>query len=294
VIIDVHTHTPTHPEAVPRDRLIVNKAWRPDRPVISTFSYADHLDAMAPVDHALVFGIAPIPGERTPGWTGLPWDPDVNINDLTAAFVKTRPDKLSGFVSVHPFAHDALDEIDRGIHHLGFKGIKLGPNYQNFDPLGPEARAVYARAQSLAVPILFHQGTSPVRGAPIRFAHPLLMDEIAIAYPELRIVMAHIGHPWQADTIAVIRKHPHVYADVSAQFYRPGSFYNAMLLATEWNVLHKLVLGSDYPITTPQETIDGMRRVNAPARAANLPLVPEDAIEAIIRRDSLSLLGIKP
>jgi predicted TIM-barrel fold metal-dependent hydrolase len=120
------------------------------------------------------------------------------------------------------------------------------------------------------------------------------MDEIAIAYPELRIVMAHVGHPWQADTIAVIRKHPHVYADVSAQFYRPWSFYTAMQLATEWNVLHKLLLGSDFPIATPQETIDGMRRVNAPARAAGLPLVPEDAVEAIIHRDSLSLLGITP
>jgi predicted TIM-barrel fold metal-dependent hydrolase len=103
-----------------------------------------------------------------------------------------------------------------------------------------------------------------------------------------------MAHPWQTDCICVIRKHPNVYADVSALFYRPWSHYNCMRLATEWNVLHKLLLGSDYPITTPQETIDGMRRVNAPARAANLPLVPEDAIEAIIRRDSLSLLGIKP
>ena len=90
------------------------------------------------------------------------------------------------------------------------------------------------------------------------------MDEIAIAFPELRIVMAHLGHPWQIDTIAVIRKHPHVYADVSAGFYRPWSFYSAMRLATEWNVLPKLLLGSDFPVATAAETIAGLRAVNDP------------------------------
>jgi predicted TIM-barrel fold metal-dependent hydrolase len=54
------------------------------------------------------------------------------------------------------------------------------------------------------------------------------MDEVAMAFPELRIVMAHMGHPWHADTIAVIRKHPHVYADVSANFYRPWQQYQGL------------------------------------------------------------------
>src|SRR5205807_9956035 len=67
------------------------------------------------------------------------------------------------------------------------------------------------------------------------------MDDVAIAFPELRIVMAHMGHPWHADTIAVIRKHPHVYADVSANFYRPWQLYHGLRLAIEWNVLDKLV-----------------------------------------------------
>ena len=118
------------------------------------------------------------------------------------------------------------------------------------------------------------------------------MDEIAIRFPELRIVMAHIGHPWQADTVTVIRKHPHVYADVSANFYRPWSFYSAMRIATEWNVLPKLLLGSDYPIATPGETIAGLRALNDIPRRSGLPGIPEDAIEAIITRDSLALLGL--
>ena len=119
------------------------------------------------------------------------------------------------------------------------------------------------------------------------------MDEVAIRFPELRIVMAHIGHPWQADTIAVIRKHPHVYADVSANFYRPWSFYAAMRIATEWNVLPKLLLGSDFPIATTAETIAGMHALNDIPRRSGLPGIPEDAIDAIIERDSLALLGLE-
>ncbi|HUR09529.1 MAG TPA: amidohydrolase family protein, partial [Nonomuraea sp.] len=178
------------------------------------------------------------------------------------------------------------------VHQLGMKGMKLGPNYQNFDPLGKPAFRVYEAAQRLGLPIVFHQGTSPVRDAPIRYAHPLVMDEVAIAFPELRIVMAHMGHPWHIDTFAVIRKHPHVYADVSANFYRPWQQYHGLLLATEWNVLDKLVFGSDYPVATPQETIDGLLTVNRFTPGTSLPRVPEHKLHEIINRDTLALLGI--
>ncbi len=292
MIVDVHTHTPTHRAAVPPEEEVVNTVWRPDRPVRATCTWGDYLEAMAPVDRAIVFSIAYGPGQLAspPGERGR--GPEGNVNDRTAELVRSHPQKLIGFLSVDPLAAGALQEIDRGVHDLDLRGIKLGPNYQNFDPLCPEARAVYARAEGLGLPILFHQGTSPIRDAPLRFAHPLMMDEIAMAHPDLRIVMAHMGHPWQADTIVVIRKHPHVYADVSALFYRPWSYYHAMRLATEWNVLHKLLLGSDYPITTPRETIDHLRKVNELPGVSGLPLVPEDALEAIVHRDSLHLLGL--
>jgi hypothetical protein len=266
--------------------------WRPDRPVRATCTWADYLEAMAPVDRAIVFAIAYGPEHlcAPAGETGR--GPRGNVNDRTAELVQRHPAKLIGFLSVDPLAPGALDELDRGVHDLGLRGIKLGPNYQNFDPLCPEARAVYARAQTLGLPVLFHQGTSPIRTAPLRYAHPIMMDEIALAYPGLRIVMAHMGHPWQADTIVVIRKHPNVYADVSALFYRPWSYYHAMRLATEWNVLPKLLLGSDFPITTPQETIDHLKRVNELPGVSGLPRVPDEAIEAIVHRDSLALLGL--
>lgn len=291
MIIDVHTHTPTHRDNIPPGELIENDKWRPDRVVRATNTWADYLDVMGPVDKAIVFNIALRSGDSSginpaPGGVG-------GVNDRTAEFVAHAPDKLIGFLSVHPEEPGFMEEMERCVGDLGLRGVKLGPNYQRFDPLGANAKEVYRKAEALGLPTLFHQGTSPIRTAPIRYAHPLVMDEIAIEFPELRVIMAHMGHPWQADTITVIRKHPHVYADISGLFYRPWSFYNALRLATEWNVLHKLLFGSDFPITTPQENIDALRSVNDIVKGSGLPPVPEDALEAIIHRESLSLLGLE-
>jgi predicted TIM-barrel fold metal-dependent hydrolase len=185
-----------------------------------------------------------------------------------------------------------MDEIDRATGDLGLRGIKLGPNYQNCDPLGAETFAVFERAQALGLPVLLHQGTSPVRFADLDFAHPRHIDRVATAFPELKMILAHMGHPWQVDCIVVIRKHPNVYADISANFYRPWSYYNAFRYATEWNVLDKLLFGSDYPIAAPQETIDAIYRINDVTAGTGLPQVPIDQLEAILHRESLDLLGL--
>ena len=239
-MIDVHTHVPTHRERVPPEELVVNDKWRPDRPVTATTTWADYAEAFADVELSVAFTIARNRDEVDPA-----------LNDAVAAFVADEPTRRIGFLSIHPEVDGALDELERARTELGLRGIKLGPNYQVFDPLGEAALRVYELAERRGLPILFHQGASPVRDAPLRYAHPLLMDEIAIRFPELRVVMAHLGHPWQRETIVTIRKHPHVYADVSALFYRPWSFYEALRLATEWGALDKLLFGSDFPIATP-------------------------------------------
>jgi len=280
-VIDVHTHVPTHREAVPPDELVQNSAWRPDRVVAATTCWEDYDRALADVEVSIAFTIA---RDRS--------RVDRELNDAVAAFVGAAPDRRIGFLSVHPEVEGAEDELERCRSDLGLKGVKLGPNYQDFDPLGPAALRIYALAERHGLPILFHQGASPVRDAPLRFAHPLVMDEVAIRFPELRVVMAHMGHPWQRDTIVTIRKHPHVYADVSGLFYRPWSFYEGMRLATEWGVLGKLLFGSDFPIATPAETVAGLRAVNAPIAGTGLPPVPLDAVEEIIERDPLPLLGL--
>lgn len=290
MIVDVHSHTPTHREEVPaRERLSYDR-WRPDRAVVTTNSWRDYEEAFADVDVSIVFNIAVDDPLRA---TGIPTDPE-RINESTAEFAAADPARRIGFLSVDPTAAGALDEVERCRTQLRLRGIKLGPNYQRFDPLDERALELYAHAERVGLPILFHQGASPISNAPLRYAHPLAMDEIAMRHPELRVVMAHMGHPWQRDTIVTIRKHPHVYADVSALLYRPWSFYEALRVAAEWGAMDKLLLGSDFPISTPAETIAALRSVNDIVEGSRLPRVPHAEIERLITRDALAALGLEP
>jgi predicted TIM-barrel fold metal-dependent hydrolase len=291
MIVDVHTHTPRYRTAEEAGADKGNALWRPDQVQPSRPTWDLYLEAMKPVNKAIVFNIAADPRENKPDDGGLQYATP-QVNDDTAALVKANPDKLLGFLTVHPHDPNALEEIERATQDLGLVGIKLGPNYQNFDPLGPEAFRIYARAQELKLPILFHQGTSPHATADLDFAHPRHMDRVATAFPDLKIVMAHVGHPWQIDTIVVIRKHPNVYADISGNFYRPWSYWNAFRLATEWSVLHKMLFASDFPIATPQETMDALWRVNDVTKGTSLPEVPIDQLEQLVHRNSLELLGL--
>lgn len=296
MIIDVHTHTPFSRYSIPEEEAKYSSVTRPDRPRRAPVSWDEYMEAIAPVDKAIVFNIAPEPegeslGLAGPGQVGRP-QTGPEINDTTAEFVRTCPEKLIGFLTVHPRDPNALNEIDRCVNDYGFRGIKLGPNYQNFDPLGEDAFRIFKRAEELGLPVLLHQGASPVRFADLYYGHPRVIDRVATAFPALKVIMAHMGHPWQIDTIVVIRKHPNVYSDISGLFYRSWSWYGCMRLACEWGVMHKLLFASDFPVATPQETLDGCRRVNAILEGTNLPRVSEDDVEAMIYRDSLGLLGI--
>ncbi len=101
-----------------------------------------------------------------------------------------------------------------------------------------------------------------------------------------------MGHPWFDETIAVVRRHRHVYADVSALVSRRWLLYNALVQAVEYRVEHKLLFGTDFPFFTARETIDGLRSMTGDAFGPTLPVVDPDVVEAIIHRPSLELLGI--
>ncbi|MBM3190827.1 MAG: amidohydrolase, partial [Chloroflexi bacterium] len=239
--------------------------------------WAEFQAAMAPVDKLILLGIAR--GNKTP-------------NDAIAGWARMWPEKIIPFCSVDPNDPGAMDEFLRAVQELGARGLKISPHYQCFHPMDPRVCAIYARAERLGLPVAFHQATSPQRVAPLSYAHPMALDEVATAYPDLKIVVAHFGHPWQPDTIALIRKHPNVYTDISAQFYRPWQYYNALVLCMEYAQLHKVFFGTDFPVTTPQETLDALRGVNDLVEGTRFPRIPEEEIEAIIHRDALALLGL--
>jgi predicted TIM-barrel fold metal-dependent hydrolase len=273
--------------------MVTETAMRSGEAVQLTNSIADYLRDMEAVDKAFIFGIAPRPWlpEKQVLLTGG-WSEDQNHNDVASETAKHAPDKIIPFMSLHPLDPNWNDEYDRCVGDLGCKGIKLGPNYQDFDPTGPEAFALFARLEADQIPIVFHQGTSPMTEAPLTYAHPLTSDKIAMAFPNLTMVLAHLAHPWQTDCLSVVRKHPNVWADVSAQFYRPYSFWQGMRLFHEWGATEKILFASDWPVTRPQDNIDHLRGLPKFARDHHLPTIPEEDIEGIINRDAVEIMGV--
>jgi predicted TIM-barrel fold metal-dependent hydrolase len=240
----------------------------------------DHWEAMQAVDRAIVFGFRA-------AHTGL-----VVPNELIARYVACHPEKLIGFACIDPNEADYLDQMHHCFEDLGFKGLKLAPIYQNYHVMDARMQPVYDYCERRGIPALFHQGTTFPRRAPLKYALPAQLEDVALAYPDLRIVIAHMGHPWMEDAIVLIRKQPNVFADISALYYRPWQFYNGLMCAVEYGAAHKLLLGSDYPFTKPGETICRLRAVNHVTGTSGLPQIPADVIESLIERDTLALLGI--
>lgn len=280
MIVDVHTHvweSPCHiGESFIADARAVAGAGYHDMAV----DLAAHWEAMKPVDRAVVLGFRAR---------------HVNVlvpNEYVADYVRTHPEKLIGFCSVDPQDPDAVEQLDHAVQTLGLRGLKMGPIYQNVAPTDTRFRRIMRRAEELGIPVLIHQGTTFCSNVSLEIANPVQLQPLAIECPRLKVVIAHMGHPWIAETLVLIRKNRNMYADISALHYRPWQFYNALVLAMEYGVLDRLLFGSDYPFTTPAATIEALAKFNQMSAGTNLPRIGEAHLEAMIRRDTLELLGL--
>ncbi len=141
--------------------------------------------------------------------------------------------------SVEPAA-----QVESAVVELGCRGVKLLPSYAHFYPDDPRILPVYESAQSLEIPVMFHTGTSLFPGTRIKYAHPLLLDEIAENFSRLSIVMSHGGRPfWYKEAEWLLMRHKNMYIDISG--------IPARQLKTNFPKIEKLsdrfIFGSDWP-----------------------------------------------
>ncbi|HUG12595.1 MAG TPA: amidohydrolase family protein [Opitutaceae bacterium] len=95
------------------------------------------------------------------------------------------------------------------------KALKLYPGYEPFYPYDARCRVLYDLAMEFNVPVMFHTGDTYTPRGKLRFAHPLNIDDVAVDFPELKIVICHVGNPWIRDCMEVVYKNKNVYADIS-------------------------------------------------------------------------------
>lgn len=216
------------------------------------------------------------------------WTPDRYVVE----YCSQDPVHLIPFLSLDPTQSGWREEMEEGHRDLKMKGIKLMPMYAGFYPQSPELDDLWAYACRQGLPVILHSGTTFVDQAPLDCTLPRHLDNVAIRYPDCRIVLAHLGHPYEGEAIAVIRKHPNVYADISALYYRPFQLYHSLILAQEYGVWQKLLFGTDFPITNVDESVQGLRELNRFVEGTAFPHLDPDQIEALIHRNAGSLLGL--
>ena len=153
--------------------------------------------------------------------------------------------RLVPFASINPYiANDLAGELVRLVEDFDFAGVKVYPTYHHHYPNDARMYPLYAKAQELGLPVLVHTGSSVFRGARIKYGDPLLLDDVAIDFPDLTILMAHSGRPfWYDHAFWMARQHPNVYMEVSGL---PSKKLLAYFPRLE-EVAGKVVYGSDWP-----------------------------------------------
>lgn len=284
MIVDIHSHLGWYPDHITREfaeqglasKIVKSKmsGGRIYSAKLGLHAYDStpdtHWEAAQSADRTVVFGLQ----ARASGY----WVP----NDLIAGYVAEHSDRLVGWASVDPSDPSCLDELERCHYALGLRGLKLGPAYQHFDPEDRRHWPFFEKVRDLGWPIVWHQGTTFPSAARLALANPLRLEDLLMDFPEIRMIVAHLGHPWEEDLVALMRKAPNLYADISAVHYRPWRYWQAMATAMEYGVTNKLLLASDFPSATLDDVIDGLRAINAPVDGTPLPKIPMEIQESII------------
>lgn len=187
--------------------------------------------------------------EITPITTG--WTTNEFVGELCAA-ANALPDPAHGprgrllpFASINPFIfNDLAAELAWLVDEFGFRGLKLYPVYHYHYVNEPRLYPLYAQAQALGLPVLVHTGSSIFKGARIKYGDPLALDDVAIDFPDLTILMAHGGRPfWYEQAFWMARRHENVYLELSGL---PGKKLLDYFPRLE-ELAHKAVYGSDWP-----------------------------------------------
>jgi predicted TIM-barrel fold metal-dependent hydrolase len=170
-------------------------------------------------------------------------------NEWMTRYASADPGRLIAFGSVNPrFTADVGPAVDR-VLDMGVRALKVHPPHQRFranayqDAL-PRLAELYERAQARSIPVTIHTGTSVFPGARSRFGDPMDVDDVAIDFPKLTILLAHGGRPlWMEAAFFVVRRHPNVMLELSG--IPPAKLLEYFPRLEE--IADKTVWGTDWP-----------------------------------------------
>ena len=242
-VIDIHVHMQPLGRMKPESRDLI-RATQPDFDAIYELT-KDPAKFIARMDEEGIerAGVINYVAPHVMGFTE-------EVNDWAADYARNHRDRLIPFGSVDPTTcKDAAGEMDRVINDLRLSALKLHPPHQLFFPndylngLKP-LEAIYRKADEARFPIMIHTGTSIFRSARNRFGNPLGIDDVAVDFPNLPLIIAHGGRPlWMKESVFLTRRFKNVYLEISSipPQNLPKYFPDLERLAD------KVLWGSDWP-----------------------------------------------
>jgi uncharacterized protein len=168
-------------------------------------------------------------------------------NEFVLDICKRYPSRFIGYASINPKKKDACDILQNAIENYSLKGLKLHPPLQNFYPNDRMVWPVYSLASELGIPVVFHVGSTPFGNlVKLKQADPLLIDEIANDFPNLKIILTHLGTLWHNESFMITEKHPNVYIDTAAYPYEIKDILTEKLIMRVG--AEKFIFGTDFPM----------------------------------------------
>ena len=171
------------------------------------------------------------------------------VNQFVSNYVKEDPKRLISCGSLHPrHTTNILADVEQ-LLRLQIRMIKIHPPHQLLYPNDylkgvTELEIIYRAAEANGVPIMFHTGTSIFPGARNKYGDPIYLDDVAVDFPKLKILLAHGGRPlWMDTALFLLRRHPNVYLDISG--IPPKALLKYFPRLEE--IAHKTLFGTDWP-----------------------------------------------
>jgi len=226
---------------------------------------------------------------------------EIISNEDIAEAIETYPKQLRGFASVDPNGKDAKVKLEYAFKDLKLHGFKLNPNdYGGFfindrEKLYP----IYEKCCEFDVPVSIHTGITPGRIYRMKHNYPLLVDDVAVDFPELTIIVEHMGFPWSDLCFSMVQRHPKMYVTITAVanimiHNNPHNFVMQLAKMIAMFGSERILWGSDWTATpNAEEVIRFLKKVKIPIpmqKLMGLPKIDKQDIKNILHDNAEKIL----
>jgi hypothetical protein len=178
---------------------------------------------------------------------------------------RAHADVLIPFGSVDPARGAEAVRMAKRQIEAGAKGFKFHPSSQAFTPSDPSVYPVYEVIQEAGLPALFHSGQTGAGagmrgggGIRLKYSNPMYLDDVAVDFPDMPIILAHPSFPWQEEALSVATHKPQVYIDLSG--WSPKYFAPILIQYANTLLKHKMLFGTDFPVLTPERWMSDLEK----------------------------------